>query len=96
MASDLQSTLGRIITKSNVLIEKYRALEEEKIAADNKIEKLQLQVDSMKKELESLQRDNEYMRLARTIMPNADQLSESKAIIRQLVRDVDKCISQLT
>lgn len=96
MASDLQSILGRIITKSNVLIEKYRALESEKIAADKEIEKLQLQITSMKQEIERLQRDNEYMRLARTIMPNSEQLSESKAVLHQLVRDVDKCISQLT
>ncbi len=96
MATDLHSTLERILSKSNVLIEKYHVLEKEKVEADQEIRKLQDTVVELTKEVEKLRQDNEYLRLARSIAPTREQLTEGKAIISQLVRDVDKCISQLT
>ena len=96
MATDLQSTLERIISKSNVLLEKYHALERENVEANLEIRKLQDSVVALTKEVEKLRQDNEYLRLARSIAPTREQLAEGKSIISQLVRDVDKCISQLT
>lgn len=96
MATDLHSTIERILNKSSVLVEKYHALEAEKVNAELKIRQLQEEIATLKKELEQLRQDNEYLRMARTIAPSYEQLAESRAIISQLVRDVDKCISQLT
>ena len=96
MATDLHSTIERILSKSGVLVEKYQALEAEMEIADKEIRRLQGEIAVMKKELETLRQDNEYLRLARSIAPSYEQLAESKSILNQLVRDVDKCISQLT
>lgn len=96
MATDLHSTIERILNKSSVLVEKYHALEAEKLNAELKIRQLQEEIATLKKELEQLRQDNEYLRMARTIAPSYEQLAESRTIISQLVRDVDKCISQLT
>ena len=48
------------------------------------------------KQIEQLKLDNDYLRMARAINSSAAELSQSKAILTQLVRDVDKCIAQLT
>lgn len=96
MAVDLHSTIERILNKSSVLVEKYHALEAEKVNAELKVRQLHEEIATLKKELEQLRQDNEYLRMARTIVPSYEQLAESKSIISQLVRDVDKCISQLT
>ncbi len=96
MATDLHSTIERILSKSSVLVEKYHALEVEKVNAELKIKQLQEDIATLNKELEKLRQDNEYLRMARTIVPSYEQLAESRSIISQLVRDVDKCISQLT
>lgn len=96
MAVDLHSTIERILSKSSVLVEKYHALEADKLNADKEIAKLNNEILALKKEVEQLRQDNEYLRLARTIAPSYDQLVESKIILNQLVREVDKCISQLT
>lgn len=96
MATDLHSTIERILSKSSVLVEKYHALETEKVNAEQEIKRLQNEVLALRKEVEILRQDNEYLRIARSIAPSFEQLAESKSIINQLVRDVDKCISQLT
>ncbi len=96
MATDLHSTIERILNKSSVLVEKYHALEAENESAKQEIRQLQNEVLALKKEVEILRQDNEYLRIARSIVPSYEQLAESKSIINQLVRDVDKCISQLT
>ena len=96
MATDLHSTIERILNKSSVLVEKYHALEAEKANADLEIKQLQGEITALRKEVEQLRQDNEYLRIARSIAPSFEQLEESKSIINQLVRDVDKCISQLT
>ena len=96
MATDLHSTINRILNKSNVLVEKYQALETEKVNAELKIKQLHEEIAVLKKELEKLRQDNEYLRMARSIAPSYEQIEESRSIISQLVRDVDKCISQLT
>ena len=96
MAADLHSTIERILSKSSVLVEKYHALEVEKANVEQEVSRLQNEVLALKKEVEMLRQDNEYLRIARSIVPSYEQLAESKSIINQLVRDVDKCISQLT
>ena len=48
------------------------------------------------KELQQLRQENEYLRLARTMAASAEQMEQNKARISKIVRDIDKCISQLT
>ena len=96
MATDLHSTIERILNKSSVLVEKYHALEEERANAALEIKQLHEEIAALKKEVEQLRQDNEYLRIARSIAPSYEQLAESRSIISQLVRDVDKCITQLT
>ncbi|MBQ7941142.1 MAG: hypothetical protein IJ328_01875 [Muribaculaceae bacterium] len=96
MTTDLHSTIERILSKSSVLVEKYHALEIDKANAEQEIIQLREEIAVLRKELEKLRQDNEYLRIARSIAPSYEQLAESRSIISQLVRDVDKCISQLT
>ena len=59
---------------------------------------LWLKADNNKltKELQQLRQENEYLRLARTMATSAEQMEQNKARISKIVRDIDKCISQLT
>ncbi|MEG2242141.1 MAG: hypothetical protein RSC87_01490 [Muribaculaceae bacterium] len=96
MAANLHETLNRLRNKSEVLIERYKALEEEKKAVARQNTDLMKTIAILKKELEQSSVDNEYLRLAKSISSNPGELEKSRAIISKLVRDVDKCISQLT
>ena len=96
MASNLQDTLQRVISKSKILTEKYRALMDEKCRVDEENETLKSRNKTLEKEIEQLRRENEYLRLARTISSTPEQAEANRARISKLVRDIDKCISQLT
>ncbi|MGN0213783.1 MAG: hypothetical protein ACI4AH_03110 [Muribaculaceae bacterium] len=96
MASDLQNILQRVSNKSDVLIEKYMALVAEKESVESKNVALTEENATLLKELQHLREENNYLRLARTMAISTEQMEQNKAKISKLVRDIDKCISQLT
>ena len=96
MASELQKTLARIVTKSKVLVDKYHVLNAEKERLEQVVAQLQSEMEVlMKKENERLSTDNHYLTMARHFVPNSEKAAEAKKMISSLVRDIDKCISQL-
>ena len=95
MATELQDTLARIVSKSNVLTEKYRVLAAEKEELDVQLAVMQEEVDNLRIENEKLHQDNEYLKMARSIAPNQEKAAQARSMISKLVRDIDKCISQL-
>lgn len=96
MASDLQNVLQRIANKSDVLLEKYRVLVDEKKSLEEEISALRSEKADMQLMLQKLRQENEYLRLARTMAATPQQLEQNKVRIAKMVRDIDKCISQLT
>ena len=95
MVSELQSTLERIKSKSDVLLEKYNALRLEKEAVEQENSQLRSRLAQLDKELELMRRDYEYLQMARMITPTRESVIQIRAILAKLVQDVDKCISQL-
>ncbi|MBO4870612.1 MAG: hypothetical protein J5565_01350 [Muribaculaceae bacterium] len=95
MATDLQQRLNRIVGKSNVLVEKYQQLLASKQVLDEQLEQLRHDNEALRVEKEKLERENHYLRVARTMSSTPEQLSEARLMINRLVRDIDKCISQL-
>ena len=95
MANELQQTLARIINKSNILVEKYRALESANAALQGEKEQLVEEIEKMKRANELLQQENEYLKMARVIAPDLDNVDSARTTISTLVRDIDKCIAQL-
>ena len=95
MASELQETLARIVTKSKVLVDNYHVLNAEKERLEQVVAQLQSEMEVLKKENEKLSTDNHYLTMARHFVPNSEKAAEAKKMISSLVRDIDKCISQL-
>lgn len=95
MASELHDTLARLQRKSAVLIEKYQALLGECQLAQSELESTRRRVQELEARVERLETDNEYLRVAHTVAPSPESVAHSRAIISKLVRDIDRCISQL-
>ena len=95
MANELQQTLARIINKSNILVEKYHALESANAELASDKEQLVEEIEKMKRANELLQQENEYLKLARVVAPDLNDVEKARTIISTLVRDIDKCIAQL-
>ena len=95
MANELQQTLARIINKSNILVEKYHALETANAELASDKAQLVEEIEKMKRANELLQQELEYMKMARVVAPNLDDVDKARSTISTLVRDIDKCIAQL-
>lgn len=95
MASELQDTLSRLLGKSEVFVEKYKVLSLERDRLSQENEQLSKSIERLQIENEKLKRDNDYLKMARNIAPNQESVASTRAVISQIVRDIDKCISQL-
>ena len=95
MASELQDTLSRILSKSKILLEKYRLLETEKSELEARLDEAEKEILELKAENQKLRQSKEYLELARNIAPSPEKVVEGRAFLSKIVRDIDKCISQL-
>ncbi len=95
MASQLQETLSRIVAKSDVLVEKYRALRDEKEELEVNVEMLTEELEQKNKQIEQLKLENEYLKLARNLVPDSTQAQHARRVISKMMQDIDKCIAQL-
>lgn len=96
MAGNLQQTVERVNNKAKILVEKYATLLKAKNEADMRIGQLSEQVEQMKKTIETLQSQVEYLRIATTLVPDRRDVERSRAILSGLVREIDRCIADLT
>ena len=96
MATDLHETLQRVARKAQGLTDRYNALLSEKRAAYVRIAELMATVEALRKQVESLTRQNEYLTVVTTAIPSRSDVERSRAVISRLVREIDKCISDLS
>lgn len=95
MAVNVFELLQRLSQKSNLLAQKYYAAKEEVAKVREENENLQQEKSEMQVELEKLRLENEYLRVSHKIAPTPEDVKTSRKMIAELVRNIDKCISQL-
>jgi hypothetical protein len=96
MASDLRQQLDRLKSKAGILTERYSAVKQERNAALAEVAKLQETVTQQQKTIESLQRQIEFQMIATTIAPTRKDVDKSRAVLTELVREIETCIADLT
>ncbi len=96
MAGNLQQRLDSLGSKAQLLTSRYEQLLAEKRVADAKISELNTLAERQKKEIDVLRQKLEHLRVVTTITPSRADVERSRAILSQLVRDIDKCIAELT
>lgn len=95
MAVDFKQNLDRIAGKARIVTERYHALLQDKKEADRTIEELRGQLASRDKTIERLRMEVEYLRMATAIVPDRSQVAQARAVISNLVREIDRCILEL-
>lgn len=96
MATDIDRRLSAIQTKGEMLIERFARLEAERLALAEERDGLRRRLDKALKEIETLKMKNEYLTMASTVLPSADDVEHSRRFLSELVWEIDKCISQLS
>lgn len=96
MAFDYQSTFRRIIAKTHLLEERYKLMASKKENAEAEVEQLRKALAQKDKRIHELETEAEYLRVAATVAPSREQVEETKALIADLVREIDRCIIDLS
>lgn len=95
MAFDLESTLDRIGEKSRFLTERFKVVSRQRDEALATIAELQKQVRDREKQLQLMKAELEYLKVSSTIAPTAETVTATRVMIRELISEIDKCISDL-
>lgn len=95
MAENLKQTLERLRGKTDLLTQRYRALLQEKQVADMRNEELTALNQRQQQEINRLQQEVEYLKVVTTLNPDHKDVEKSRAFLSGLVREIDKCISEL-
>ncbi len=96
MAFDYEAAFTRIINKARIIQQRYLKMLDERKNALEAMQDLRAQLAEKDRIIEQLQIRLEYMQVASTIAPTREQLDKSKTMISDLVREIDRCISELS
>lgn len=95
MARDFKQQLDSVSAKLLVLSERYHKLDESYRAARAEITELKATLLAHEREIDRLKVDNEYLTVASTVGGNRENREAVRALIADLVRDIDRCITDL-
>ncbi|MDE6301874.1 MAG: hypothetical protein K2M19_09180 [Muribaculaceae bacterium] len=96
MAVNLEQQLESVRAKSLVVSEKYQRLREAFEAQKTELTDLRAQLLAKDEELEKLRLQVEYLSIASTVSLTADDLAATRAMVADLVREIDRCLADLT
>lgn len=92
---ELNDKLQVLMHKVNNLGKRYHALMGENKELNRQIERQQLEIERLEKEVAQLRIDNEFLRVAHTVPKNPEVVGQYKKQVAKMVRDIDRCIKQL-
>lgn len=96
MVGNLQQRLESIKAKAEIITERYRKVEAEKRAAELQIAELQATIRRQHAELQQAMLKIEQLQVVTTIVPRRENVEQTRVILSELVREIDKCINDLT
>lgn len=96
MASDLQQTLQRISRKTEFLTERYNEVLRGKTSAEARVKELEQTVTRLNEEIRQLKSRIEYLTVVTIAHPDRRDVESSRAKLTKLVREIDRCILELS
>ncbi len=95
MAIDLQQQLERVNAKTTLVLEKYALMQQRLEQARAEIARLNDELRRSRQSMEALEMRLEYLSVSHTVASSGDELQRAKAMISELVREIDLCIADL-
>jgi len=95
MAIDLQQQLERVNAKTTLVLEKYALMQQRLSQARAEIARLNDELRRSRQSIEALEMRLEYLSVSHTVASSGDELQRAKAMISELVREIDLCIADL-
>jgi SET domain-containing protein len=95
MAGDLQQTIKRLRAKMLVVSDRFKLVCDQRDRALTKVAELEAELEQKRKQSEQLQQEVDFLRIATTIAPERKDVAQTRALLAELVREIDKCIADL-
>lgn len=95
MAEKGQDIYSSISSKIQIILERQTRLVEAVREARAERDALQSRVNQLTAEVNRLKADLEYMAVGRAIAPSPQQIADSRAMLSGLIREIDRCITEL-
>lgn len=96
MSSTLQQRLQAVTGKAHLLVSRYENILKAKEEADKRIAELEAELDKERSRVARLKVEVEELRVVTTLTPRREDVEQSKAMLTEFLRDIDKCIDELT
>lgn len=95
MTGELRQTIERLRAKMLVASDRFNIVREQRNAAQERVAQLEKELDASRKTIEKLSQEVEFLRIATTIAPERKDVEQTRAMLSQLVREIDNCIADL-
>lgn len=92
---ELNDKLQNLSRKVEILRERHVALGKENSELKRTVERQELEIAKLEKELKQLRIDNEFLKVAHSVPQDRDTIARYKQQVAKMVRDIDRCIKQL-
>lgn len=78
-----------------VVNDRFALISAERDRLEEKVRQLEDELAVMEKHNRRLENEVEYLRIATTITPGRDTVEQTRELLAELIREVDKCIADL-
>lgn len=96
MAGNLQQRLDSLKSKAQLLVERYARTEDARCEAESRINDLELEIKRKDREISVLRQQLEQLQVVTTLSPRREDVERSRKFFAELLRDIDKCINELS
>ena len=77
------------------MLDRYTILLQRRESDLEQIAELQAEIETLRKENGRLQQENDFLKIATTIAPTRNDVNSTRELLTRLVREIDKCITDL-
>ena len=95
MPGELQQKTDRIAAKARIVVERYALIAAQRDEALAKVAELQETVARLERRIASMEQEGMYLRAAMSFAPTREDTARAKALLTEMVREIDLCISEL-
>ena len=96
MAKDLAEQLTRLGHKSELLVTRFESLRRRNQELASELEELRATLRARDAQIERLLLEKEHMRVSAAVAATPEDVKRARALVAELVRDIDACIADLT
>ena len=96
MADNLQQSIDRLKAKASLLTERYILVEKARREAEAKVDELQVSIRDLSRQLTLRDAEIERLKVSSVLSPDHYDVEATRQFLSELVREIDKCIAQLS